>query len=106
MLQVCCAGAAKAAGAPGGSCTAKAATRFHPPARHRATLSSSTTTRAARGPGHHQGPRAADERADFDMLYGEYKESEQAKAVMLAGAKDTPRGFLHSTMQSVLKVRL
>ena len=29
---------------------------------------------------------AADEKADFDMLYGECKESEQAKAVMLAGA--------------------
>jgi hypothetical protein len=28
----------------------------------------------------------ADERADFDTLYGECKESEQAKAVMLAGA--------------------
>jgi hypothetical protein len=29
----------------------------------------------------------ADERADFDTLYGECKESEQAKAVMLAGAQ-------------------
>jgi hypothetical protein len=29
----------------------------------------------------------ADEKADFDMLYGECKESEQAKAVMLAGAQ-------------------
>ena len=29
---------------------------------------------------------AADEKADFDTLYGECKESEQAKAVMLAGA--------------------
>jgi hypothetical protein len=30
---------------------------------------------------------AADEKADFDTLYGECKESEQAKAVMLAGAQ-------------------
>jgi hypothetical protein len=29
----------------------------------------------------------ADERAGFDMLYGECKEAEQAKAVMLAGAQ-------------------
>jgi hypothetical protein len=29
---------------------------------------------------------AADEKADFDMLYGECKESEQAKAVMLVVA--------------------